>query len=105
MAIQAIEEEEWLRLSRIGEGWDAILFTTPFSGTCKVAERMLEIADAAGVSATLYRMNLNFAPVLRERWRIASVPCLALVHRGKLVRKEYAMRSVDHLHRMLRDLP
>ncbi|MFB9325066.1 thioredoxin family protein [Paenibacillus aurantiacus] len=105
MAIQAIEEEEWLRLSRIGPGWDAVLFTTPLCGTCKVAERMLEVADAAGESATLYRINLNFAPVLRERWQIESVPCLALVHQGKLMRKEYAMRSVDYLHRMLRELP
>ncbi|GGG66932.1 thioredoxin family protein [Paenibacillus radicis (ex Gao et al. 2016)] len=103
MAIQPITEDDWLRMNRIGSGTDAILFSTPFCGTCKVAERMLEIADTAGVPATLYKMNMNYSPKLREAWRITSVPCLVLVKNGEPVRFEYAMRSVDYLYSLLKE--
>ncbi|MUT64811.1 thioredoxin family protein [Paenibacillus sp. NEAU-GSW1] len=101
MAIIEISEDEWLGMNRIGTGVDAILFSTPFCGTCKVAERMLEIADAAGTPATLYKINMNYAPKLREAWRISSVPCLAVVKNGEPVQLEYAMRSVDHIYNLL----
>ncbi|MFF2482299.1 thioredoxin family protein [Paenibacillus sp. NPDC058071] len=103
MAIQEIREDEWLELNRIGQGTDAILFSTPFCGTCKVAERMLEVVDAAGVPATLYKMNMNYSPKLRDAWKIRSVPCLALVRNGEIVQFEYAMRSVDHLFELLKN--
>ncbi|MFD1957751.1 thioredoxin family protein [Paenibacillus thailandensis] len=104
MAIREIEESDWLRLGRIGTGRDAILFSSPFCGTCKVAERMLEIADAAGVPVTLYKMNINFSPKLRDAWKISSVPCLVLLRNGEPVRFEYTMRSVDHLYKLLAEI-
>lgn len=101
MAIEEIEEADWLR--RKEEGTAAILFHTPLCGTCKAAERMLNIAEAAGVPAKLYKMNIAFAPRLRETWRIASVPCLVVLKDGEPVRFEYAMRSVVHLYEVLRE--
>ncbi|MFC4775803.1 thioredoxin family protein [Paenibacillus sp. GCM10023252] len=103
MAIQEIGEDEWLRMVRIGQGRDAILFYTPFCGTCKVAERMLEVVTALPIGATLYRMNINFAPRLRDSWQIRSVPCLVLLQGGKPQRFEYAMRSVDYLYGLLKE--
>lgn len=104
MAIQQIEEDAWLRLERIGNGHDALLFSSPFCGTCKVAERMLEVVEAAKVPVTMYKININYAAKLREAWRISSVPCLVLLKDGKPYRFEYAMRSVDHLYRMMTEL-
>lgn len=104
MAILEIQENEWLQLNRIGEGNDAILFSTPFCGTCKVAEKMLEVVEAAQVPTTIYKMNMNFSPKLREAWKITSVPCLVLLKDGKPIRFEYAMRSVDYLYHIMRNM-
>lgn len=104
MAILEIEENEWLQLKRIGTGKDAILFSSPFCGTCKVAERMLQVVDAAGVPVTIYKMNINYSPKLRDAWRISSIPCLVLLQNGEPVRFECTMRSVDHLYSMMSEL-
>ncbi|BBH22959.1 hypothetical protein Back11_43040 [Paenibacillus baekrokdamisoli] len=98
MAIQEISEDEWLNMVRIGNGKDAILFSSPFCGTCKVAERMLEVVEASNVPITMYKININYAPKLREAWKISSIPCLVLLQNGEPIRFEYAMRSVNYLY-------
>ncbi|MBC8078947.1 MAG: thioredoxin family protein [Gorillibacterium sp.] len=104
MAIYEIEEAEWLRLNRIGGSKDAIFFSSPFCGTCKVAERMLEVVEATDeVPITLYKININYSNKLREDWKISSVPCLVLLENGVPVRFEYAMRSVDYLYEILKE--
>lgn len=103
MPLQELAEKELLQLNGADIARAAILFTTPMCGTCKVAERMLEIAEAVGLDYPLYKANINFTPRLREEWRIGSVPCLIVLRNGELVRQEYAMRSVDHLYRLLKD--
>ncbi|OMF36950.1 thiol reductase thioredoxin [Paenibacillus sp. FSL H8-0548] len=80
----------------------AVYFFTPLCGTCKIGERMLEIAQATGISVPLYKLNINYAPRLREQWKIASVPCLVLLENGEPIRNEYAMKSVDHVYLMLK---
>jgi len=52
----------------------------------------------------LLKTNINFAPKLRDSWQIASVPCLALLRDGRPVRLVYAMRSVQDVHAMLKEL-
>ncbi|WP_053373132.1 thioredoxin family protein [Paenibacillus sp. FJAT-27812] len=104
MAILEIQEADWLKLNRIGNGKDALLFSSPFCGTCKVAERMLEIVDAAEVPVTLYKININYAAKLRNAWKITSVPCLVLLKDGEPIQFEYAMRSVDYLYKLLKDM-
>jgi Thioredoxin domain-containing protein len=101
MAIAEWTEKELLGQVERKEGREAVLFYTPMCGTCKVAERMLEIVEATGVPIGIRRININFAPILRERWRVTSVPCLVLLENGEPIRMEYAMGSVDHLYRML----
>ena len=103
MPLQELNEKELLALSQADIGRAAVLFTTPMCGTCKVAERMLEIADAAGTDYSVFKSNINFTPRLRETWRIASVPCLIVLKNGQVVRQEYAMRSVDYLYGLLKD--
>lgn len=112
MPIHEITEEDLLlRLDRSHQSagiteqpeGEAILFFTPFCGTCKLAERMLEVVDATGYSVPISRVNINFTPVLRERWQISSVPCLIILGKTKqVVRKEYALESVPNLYNLLR---
>jgi thioredoxin-like negative regulator of GroEL len=104
MAIAELEEIEFLR--RLGEksGNEAVLFHTVFCGTCQLTERMLEIVQAAGASVPIHKININYAPVLRDAWRISSVPCLALIVDGQPVRIEYTMRSAPHLYALIKSL-
>lgn len=103
MPLRELQETELIQLSEADIGRAAVLFTTPMCGTCKVAERMLEVAEAVGIDYPLSKININFAPRLREEWRIASVPCLVILKNGKILRQEYAMRSVDYLYALLKD--
>jgi len=101
MSIAEWTERELLDRVEAGAGREAVLFYTAMCGTCKVAERMLEIVEATGVPVAIHKLNVNYAPVLRERWRVSSVPCLVLLEDGAPMRMEYAMGSVDHLYRIL----
>ena len=101
MAIHEIEEASLLEKINSSNGKLAVFIYTPFCGTCSVGERMLEIADLTGVSVPLYKLNINYAPKLREDWQISSVPCIALIDNGQPILKEYVMRSVDHIYKLL----
>jgi thioredoxin-like negative regulator of GroEL len=102
MPLQEITEQQLLQHALRGNEKEAVLIYTPLCGTCRLAERMLEIAEAADPSVPMYKLNINFAPVLRDTWKIASIPCLVLIKDGVPVRFEYAMRSVDYLYGVLK---
>ena len=102
MPLTEVDEKQLIKLAEADVGRTAVLFMTPLCGTCKVAERMLEVAEAAGADYPLYKTNINFTPRLRDEWQIASVPCLVLLRNGRIVTKEYAMRSVDYLYTLLK---
>ena len=80
-----------------------MFFSTPLCGTCRVAERMLEVASATGSTIPLVKININFAPRLRERWTIESVPALVIVENGEPIHTSYAMRSAGDLYLLLKD--
>ena len=103
MPLHELDEQQLRQLAEADIGKAAILFTTPLCGTCKVAERMLEVAGAAGVDYPLYKTNINFTPYFRVQWQISSVPSLVVLRNGSILAKENAIRSVDHLYRLLKD--
>ncbi|WP_052487484.1 thioredoxin family protein [Gordoniibacillus kamchatkensis] len=74
-----------------------VMFVTPLCGTCRVALRMLEIAEATDPTVHVYRCNINTAPELAQRWRIASVPALASIVRGEAAHVLYRMESVGRM--------
>jgi thioredoxin-like negative regulator of GroEL len=79
----------------------AVYLYTPFCGTCKVGEKMLSILLAMDPTLPLQKCNIHYAPQLAKELQIESVPCLVVFKAGKLVKKEYAMRSVDFLYQLL----
>lgn len=106
MAIREITEEELQNRSSslpspMREG---LLIYTPFCGTCQLAERMLEIVQVTGVVVPLSKLNINYAPYLREAWKVTSVPCFVLLEEGKPIHMEYTMKSVDYLYNLIRSL-
>ncbi|WP_138754396.1 thioredoxin family protein [Paenibacillus sinopodophylli] len=102
MGIREITEASLLDLLQSDSRKTAVYFFTPLCGTCAIGERMLEIAEITGISVPLYKLNINYAPHLRDKWKISSVPCLALLQDGEPLRLEYAMHAVDHLYLMLK---
>lgn len=110
--LREITEQEWLmqtekmvetEYAEKASGREALLFVTALCGTCQLAEKMLEIVLASGPCIPVSKLNINYTPKLRERWQIASVPCLVVLQDGVPVRQEYAMRSVVDLSEWLRD--
>lgn len=94
------------RLKRIVEDGTqdaALLFYTPFCGTCKLAERMLDIVAGICPQPSLYKVNINYTSEWSRAWKLESVPCVVLLSGGRPVYKEYRMQSVDHLYELLRN--
>jgi len=99
--IEEISEAQLHRIAAMEIGRAAILFTSPFCGTCQLAIKMLHIAGTAGINYSLQQININFAPAFREQWKIKSIPCLVLLRNGKVHEQIYAMNSVDELYKKL----
>lgn len=81
----------------------AILVYTPLCGTCHLARRMLEIVMTLLPDFRLVQTNIYSIPQYTRTWQIESVPCLLLIRDGMIVRKVYAMRSVDYLYSILKN--
>ncbi len=99
--LEETTEQQLLQRLDTADGKEALFFHTPFCGTCRLAERMLDIVAVTGGIVQVSKLNINFAPTLRDRWQISSVPCLVILEQGNPVRKEYAIGSVVDLHRWL----
>ncbi|MEJ8547943.1 thioredoxin family protein [Brevibacillus borstelensis] len=80
----------------------AVFLYTPFCGTCKLGEKMLEIVEQTIHGVPLYRFNINTGPQFAQKWEITSVPGLLIFRQGRLVEKHFAFRSVDFLYRTLK---
>lgn len=102
MTIREAVENEFVEASIARIGREALYLYTPLCGTCKLGETMLDIALQSGSAMPVSKLNINFAPRLRNDWQISSVPCLVLLEHGKPVAKEYALRSVVDLHQWLK---
>lgn len=99
--ITELNEKQLHTLANIDIGKAAVLFTTPFCGTCKVALKMLEIVAETNVPYHLYQANINFTPFFREHWQIKSIPALVIIENGSIAKTIYAMRSVADLYEQL----
>lgn len=102
MTIREAVEQEFVDASIARIDKEALYLYTPLCGTCKLGETMLDIVlQSGGSMMPVSKLNINFAPRLRNDWQITSVPCLVLLEHGKPVAKEYALRSVVDLHQWL----
>jgi len=82
----------------------AVFVYTPMCGTCKLAERMLGVTNEALPAISIYKLNINLAQGLAERFMITSVPALLLFQNGKLLERHFAIQSVGFLYEVLKPL-
>lgn len=90
--------------SAIERPWREVLFFyTPFCGTCKLGERMLEMCEAAWpeVSSVLHACRVAEWQPLVQSWEIESVPALIFLEKGEVQKKLYAFHSVSDLYETL----
>lgn len=69
---------------------------TPTCGTCKVSERMLDIANDI-LQLPIIKMDLNFHPDFSQLYEIQSVPVLLVMSKGEEQKRIYAFQSVPYL--------
>lgn len=103
MTIINIDEKEILNQATPKYRREAIFFYTTLCGTCKLGERMLEIIEGMDKHIPIRKMNINYCPILRDAWKITSVPCLVILKNGEPDQFVYAMRSVDYLYGLLKE--
>lgn len=69
---------------------------TPMCGTCKVSERMLDIANEI-LQLPIKKIDLNFHPEFSEQNQIMSIPVLVVMNKSKETDRIYAFQSVPYL--------
>ncbi|HLR18573.1 MAG TPA: thioredoxin family protein [Staphylococcus sp.] len=69
---------------------------TPTCGTCKVSERMLDIANEI-LKLPITKIDLNFYPDFSQSYEIQSVPVLMVMSKGEEQQRIYAFQSVPYL--------
>ncbi|BFT71668.1 thioredoxin family protein [Paenibacillus sp. P36] len=99
--MRELSQQELLEIVNRQEESFAVFLYTPFCGTCKVTERMLEIIMTMQPSLPLYKSNINFLPQISREWQVTSVPCIAIFEQGHDKQLIYRMQSVDELYRKL----
>ncbi|HAP2020720.1 TPA: thioredoxin family protein, partial [Escherichia coli] len=62
---------------------------TPTCGTCKISERMLDIANEI-LKLPITKIDLNFHPEYSQDNEIQSVPVLQLMSKDKEIKRIYA---------------
>lgn len=102
MVLEETTEQGILERLNDAQEREAIFLFTPMCGTCQIGEKMLEVVQATGKGIPLLKLNINYAPHLREKWQIESVPAVVIIQGGVLLYKQYAMHGVDVLYELLR---
>ena len=69
---------------------------TPMCGTCKMSERMLDIANEV-IHLPLEKRDLNFYPEFNQKYEIQSVPILLIMRGKQELERIYAFQSVTFL--------
>ncbi|UJF35942.1 thioredoxin family protein [Paenibacillus hexagrammi] len=101
--MQEKTEQEITQLVMEGEAQSfAVFLYTPFCGTCKLTERMLDIVVTMLPDLPLYKGNVNYLPRVVRDWQISSVPCILFKQREQDMEFLYRMNSVDELYQKLK---
>lgn len=73
---------------------------TPFCGTCKLAEKMLDIA-ASSLNLPIKKLDLNYYENLSQYYEITSVPVILFVSNEEVKTISYQFESVTTLYENL----
>jgi hypothetical protein len=80
----------------------AVFIYSPFCGTCKQAENMLNRLLQLDPKITVVKSNILYLPELTVQWRIKSIPCLLIMHLNGEVSTRYRMGNILEMFEFLR---
>ncbi|TDL98887.1 thioredoxin [Macrococcus brunensis] len=81
---------------------DYVIFGyTPLCGTCKVAERIIDIIPEL-IEVNIMKVDLNFAESLAQNYQLMSVPVLLIVKDDEVVETVYRFESVTNIYEIIR---
>ena len=87
---------------KLSKGRLVAFFHTPFCGTCKRAEKMINVVlESMKPNFDALSCNLNLMPSLAETFEITSVPCLLMIEDGKVKNRIFSFGSIDQLYHSL----
>lgn len=95
-------QQEIQKLIEAKENFILYLYT-PMCGTCQVAGKMVEVVEKVLPEQNWGKSDLNYLPKLALEWRIESVPCLLIFHKGEIKQKIYAFHSVPNLYEIIKN--
>lgn len=86
-------------LERIQDNY-IIFGYTPFCGTCKLAEKMLDIVNMS-LKLDILKLDLNYYESLSTQYKVSSVPVLIIVKDNKVVDTIFRFESVTSIYEIL----
>ena len=92
-----IEKQDHINELLSGNFTGLVYFYTPICGTCQVASKMLAVVEELLPERHVLKIDLNYHPLLSEKLKIESVPCLLVLDKGMVSDKIYAFKSVTDL--------
>lgn len=78
-----------------------LFITTPFCGTCHLAEEMLQKIESVHKQDIFYEMNASFYPEFMQANQIESVPCLLIKDGNEIKEKIYVFKSIQNIYSYL----
>jgi thioredoxin 2 len=78
-------------------------FWAPWCGPCRmVAPELEQVARTAAGEFVVVKVNTDALPALGERFRIRSIPTMAVFHRGNEVTRAAGARPAAEIHAFVR---
>lgn len=100
--MKELSEKDFLNLDISPASW-ALFITSPFCGTCQLAEQMLEIAEASGAAPfPVIKCRASEWPETVQKYRLHQVPCLIKKNSRGQIKILYAFESVTKIYEFLR---
>lgn len=91
--------KDYLPMS-LPDGDYAIFGYTPMCGTCKMAERLLDIAVQIR-PLPVVKIDLNFVPDFTQAYQLMSVPVLMIIKDESVVETVYRFESVTNIYEII----
>ena len=77
-------------------------FWAAWCGSCRMLSPVLtQLAEKQGGRVKIGRVNIDEEPALAERFRVKSIPLLAVLQNGKIVRRAVGYMPLEELEALL----
>jgi len=80
-----------------------VLFSTPFCGKCEIAERYLKEVILQLPEFPVYKVLVDYSPIIVEKYQVTSAPSFKLFVNGEVAQTLFGIRTTDDLYYTLKN--